>query len=65
MTYKQVAYAWLNNKLSPEKVNPEHFEFEEIMGKRVPPSVAKKADGKIRDEIAKWRKRYSSYLEKD
>lgn len=64
MTPKQVAFLWMYSKLDDAKVNPELHEFEELAGKKLPASTIKAAEAKVREEIARWRPRYSDYLSK-
>lgn len=61
---KQIAMAWINSKLEPDKINPENDELMAIAGNSLSSEKMDKAREFIMADLAKVKVRYQQYTEK-
>lgn len=57
--------AWINQKLEPDRIDPEDEELQGLNGgKPLSDKVLEAAKAGIREELAKMKLRYAAYVEK-
>lgn len=61
---KQLAMAWINEKLDPSRIEVEDSELNKINGKHLSQEVIAKARQFVMEDLAKVKVRYQQYTEK-
>lgn len=66
LSAKQLAFAWINSKLDPSRINPEDEELQILNGgKPIKEATIEGAKKFIMDELAKLKaSKYQPYVEK-
>jgi predicted PolB exonuclease-like 3'-5' exonuclease len=65
LSAKQLAYAWINQKLHPSKIQVDEEELQELNGgKPIKPAVLEEAKRMVLESLARDKKRYEDYVSK-
>lgn len=63
MTEKETAYLWLTKQTDPAKIDQLDVRGD-LISLGASEAVAARAETRIKDEIARWRSRFTEYLNK-
>lgn len=61
---KQLAMAWINTMLSPERIKPNADHFQQLFGVKLSDKKAEEAIKFVQEDLAKVRDRYTKYVTK-